>query len=296
MKPVISICSLLLWTCGAVLAQSPKLKVFVSADMEGVAGVATGVQTSPKDREFGRFSRLMTLEVNAAIEGVYDAGATEVLVADSHGDGQNIDVELLDKRARLVRGMPRALGMMEGIDDTYDAVVFVGYHSGRGQANAILAHTNSGKIWEVKLNGSALPEAGFNAAMAGELGVPVVFISGDQFICDEGRRLFGPIETAVVKQARGFFPGSMMHPEEAQKLIRAGVKRGVERRRELKPFKLAHPVRVEVTFKDELWAEVASYLPGIDRPSGDVVSYTARDAIEAHKIYRAISTLDPVGR
>jgi len=269
------------------------LKVFISADMEGIGGVVSAVQTSPKDRQYGQFSKLMTMEVNAAIDGAFEAGASEVLVADAHGDSQNIDVELLDKRAKLVRGMPRPLGMMEGIDKSFAAVVFIGYHAAAQRGDAILSHTNSGKIWDVRLNGVSLPEAGFNAAIAGDLGIPVVFISGDQTICSDATKLFGPLEVAVTKQAIGWFSGVTIHPEQSRALIHAGVKRGIERRRELRPYRLEKPLNVEVTFKDEIQAEVAAYLPIIHRVNGNTVSYTAQDAFEAHRIYRAISKIDP---
>src|SRR5262249_23620909 len=122
------------------------LKIYISADMEGIGGVSTwDVQAEPKGREYEKFRRLMTLEVNAAVDGAFDAGATEVLVSDSHGDAQNIDVELLDKRARLIRAWPRPLGMMQGIDASFDAVIFIGYHASEGQPG-ILSHTMTGQI------------------------------------------------------------------------------------------------------------------------------------------------------
>ncbi len=275
-------------------AQARKLKVYISADMEGIGGVSTWqVQAGSQGREYEKFRRLMTQEVNAAIAGAFDAGATEVLVSDSHADGQNIDVELLDKRARLIRAWPRPLVMMQGVDATFDAVVFIGYHASEGQPSAILAHTmSSRRIFEIKLNETAVPEAGFNAAIAGEFGVPVVFLSGDQTIGEEARRLLGPIETAAVKQATGFFSAKMMHPEEAQQLIRAGVKRGVERRGELKPYKLAHPIKLEITFKDTVNAEIVSYLPGVERPRGNAIVFTARDMIEAAKFLEALLDLN----
>jgi len=274
---------------------APKLKVYISADMEGVGGVSTwDKQSSPKGADYEKFRRLMTLEVNAAIAGAYDAGATEVLVSDSHWDGQNIDPELLDRRARMVRAWPRPLGMMQGIDETYDAVVFVGYHASEGQANAILAHTESGnKIFEVKLNGVTVPEAGISAAIAGEFGVPVVFLSGDQTIGEEARRLLGPIETAAVKTAGGFYSGTMLHPEECQRLIREGVKRGVERRRQLKPYKLSRPVKLEVTFKSVVLAEIVSYFQNVERPKGNTIVYTAHDMLDASRFFMAIDFLNP---
>ncbi len=269
------------------------LKIYISADMEGVGGVSTwDKQSGAKGADYEKFRRLMTLEVNAAIAGAYDAGATEVLVSDSHGDGQNIDPELLDRRARMVRAWPRPLGMMQGIDDTFAAVAFVGYHASEGQANAILAHTESGsRFFDVKLNGVTVPEAGINAAIAGEFGVPVVFLSGDQTIGEEAARLLGRIETAAVKTAGGFFSGTMLHPEECQRLIREGVRRGVVRRRELKPYKLTRPVKLEVTFKRTVDAEITSYFQGVERPRGNAIIYAAHDMLDASRFFNAIGFL-----
>ena len=269
----------------------PALKVLISADMEGVGGVSTwSVQAGSKGREYEKFRELMTKEVNAAIEGAFAAGATEVLVGDSHGDAQNIDVELLDRRARLIRAWPRPLGMMQGIDATFGAVVFVGYHAAEGRPAAILSHSFSGTI-EVELDGVPVPEAGFNAAIAGDFGVPVVFLSGDQTICDDAKKLLGPIETAVVKEATGFYSATMIHPEEAQRLIREGVRRGVARRGELKPYRIAHPVTLRIRYNSVVEAEVVAMLPGVERPAGNVIVFRGRDMVEVSKFFEAISNI-----
>jgi D-amino peptidase len=294
MTKITLICAAMLFAAGALpaKAQQSGLKVYISADMEGISGVSTwDVQAHTTGREYEQFCRIMTQEVNAAIAGAYDAGATEVLVSDSHGNGQNIDIEVLDKRARLIRAWPRPLGMMQGIDNTFGAVVFVGYHASEGQADAILAHTNTGRLI-VKLNGTEVPEAGFNGAIAGDFGVPVVFVSGDQTIAKQARDLFGPIETVVVKQATGFFSATMMHPEQSRRLIRAGVKRGIERRAEFKPYRISAPVRLEMTFYDVVQAEMVSYLPGVERPSGNTVIFTARNMVEACKFLFSVTFLN----
>jgi D-amino peptidase len=276
-----------------VSAQDKKLKVYISADMEGVAGVSTwGVQGLPPGREYQQFRHLLTKEVNAAIQGAYDAGATEVLVSDGHGDGQNIDVEELDQRVRLIRAWPRPLQMMQGIDSTFDAVLFIGYHAGEGEGNAVLAHTFSGKE-TITLNGLTVPEAGFNAAIAGESGVPVVFVSGDQTIVADAKRMFGNIEGAIVKQSTGFASAAMLSPEESRQLIRDGVKRGISRRKEIAPFKLSHPIRMEVRYNDIVMAEVISYLPGVDRVSGNTIAFTGRDMIEVAKFHAVASSVRP---
>jgi D-amino peptidase len=281
----------LAFVCATSFAQSKPLKIFISADMEGVAGVSTwDVQASAKGREYEEFRRLMTLEVNAAVAGAYDAGATEVLVADSHGDAQNIDVTLLDKRAELIRAWPRPLAMMEGIDNSFAAVVFIGYHASEGTPGAVLAHTFTGRM-AIKLNGVEVPEAGLNGAIAGDFGVPVVFLSGDQVIGEQARKLFGSIETVAVKQSIGYHAAKMMSPEKAQGLIRTGVTRAIQRRAEFKPYRVSHPVSVEIRFKDPIEAELVSYFPQSQRTSGDTVVFTARDMSEASRFVEAISNL-----
>jgi len=228
----IGICSLLtvLLLAASAQSQEKKLKIYISADMEGIGGVSTWqVQAAPGAPEYEKFRRLMTLEVNAGISGAFDAGATEVLVSDSHWNAQNIDIEVLDPRARLVRAFPRPLEMMQGIDETFDAVVFIGYHASEGTPSAIMAHTiSSARILELKLNDTAVPEAGLNAAIAGDFGVPVVFLSGDQTTGRQARELLGPIGTVAVKQATGYYSATMIGPVESQRLIHEGVKRAVE--------------------------------------------------------------------
>jgi D-amino peptidase len=276
----------------SVAALSADLKVYISADMEGIGGVSTwDVQAEAKGREYEKFRRLMTLEVNAAVEAAFDAGATEVLVSDSHGDAQNIDIELLDKRARLIRSWPRPLGMMQGIDETFAAAAMIGYHAGEGSSPGVLAHTFTGKV-SVALNGTAMPEAGISAAIAGEFGVPIVFVSGDQVITRETKRLLGNLETATVKEAIGFSSAIMMHPELAQRMIREGMKRGIERRGQMKPYRLTHPVKLQLTFKDLIDAEHTAFFPGVERMNGTTVTYTVRDMVEAQRFMEAV--LHPV--
>ena len=192
--------------------------------------------------------------------------------------------------ARLIRAWPHPLGMMQGVDSTCDAAVFVGYHAREGAAEGVLAHTFTGAV-VVKLNAVEVPEAGFNAAIAGDFGVPVVFVSGDQTIAEETSQLLGPIETAVVKKAIGFNAAEMMPPEESQRLIREGVKRGIERRAEIKPYKISHPVRLEIRFNDAVLAELASYLPGVERPNGNTILFSGRDMTEVSKFAEVVLSL-----
>ncbi len=272
-------------------AQRP-LKVYISADMEGIGGVASRLQSSPAGAEYQKYRRLMTLEVNAAVEGAFLAGATEVVVGDSHGNAQNIDHELLDPRAILIRAWPRALGMVHGIDSSFAAVAFVGFHASEGQNPGVLAHTFSGTV-EVALNGRKVPEAGFAGAIAGEFGVPVVFVSGDQVIAREARALFGPIEAAVVKEAIGYNAAAMRPVEEARRLIREGVKRGVERRGEIRPFRLSRPVRLELRWEDPVMTEVLVLMHGVRRVDGQTVVFEGADMLDVARFYEVVHHIRP---
>src|SRR5690242_6148498 len=174
---------------------SPPLRVYVSADMEGVAGVVSSDQLGPTSFEYERFRTFMTNEVLAAIEGARAAGATEFVVSDSHGNAENLLIEKFPKDVQIVRGFPRPLAMMEGIDGGFGAVLFVGYHASTTNPAGVRAHTmSSANLADVRIQGVSVPEAGFNAAIAGHFGVPVAMITGDDVIVKEAQALLGPIE------------------------------------------------------------------------------------------------------
>ncbi len=277
---------LLAWSAPG--ASQKKLKVYISVDMEGIGGVVTREQTGPEGFEYEQARKWMTAEANAAIQGAFEAGATEVLVSDSHGNGQSLLLDELDPRARLIRAWPRKLGMMEGIDETFDAVLFIGYHASAGQRHATLAHTmSSRRLFEIKLNGQVVPEAGFNAALAGHFGVPVALISGDQTIIAETRRLLGDIEGAEVKTGIGTV-ARMMHPAKAQALIRERTRAALMRLEEFRPWRLTTPITLEITFKWEQDAEAAGFLPGVEMVDGRTIRYVGRDMVEISGLLAAL--------
>src|SRR5688572_17765952 len=206
--------------------QARGLKVFISVDMEGLAGVVTGSDVSATGPDYAHFRAIMAAETNAAIEGAFRAGATAVLVRDSHGSKQNLLPGDLDPQARLLRGA--SIGpknMMEGIDATFDAVVFIGYHAKAGTPNAILEHTSTGNVVDFSINGVSLPEGGYNALVAGLVNVPVVFVAGDRAVVEQIRGLLGPIDGVAVKDEIG--DASLgLSPKQAQEAIRNGVEQG----------------------------------------------------------------------
>lgn len=281
MKTVICLITALAFGLGSARAQ---LKVYISADMEGVGAAATRAQTSPQGHEYERFRRIMTGEVNAAIEGALEAGATEIVVSDSHGIGQNLLVEELNPKARLIRAWPRPLLMMEGIDESFDAAIFIGYHASEGRPGAVLAHTmSSARFYDLRLNGRSVPEAGFNAAVAGHFGVPVVMISGDQAIIRETRELLGDIEAAEVKRAIGYHASSSLHPAEARALIKDKAKRALQRLPSFRPYKISYPVRLELDLKSAVEAELLAMFPGVERLDGHTIAFTGKDMVEVSR-------------
>jgi D-amino peptidase len=270
------------------------MKILVASDMEGVTGVVNWDQVTPGHAEYARFRELLTDDVNAAVRGASSAGADEILVVDGHWAGANILIERLDARARLVAGSPSPFSMMQGIDRTFDGVLFVGYHARSGTPAAVLDHTwSSLSVVNLWLNGMLTGEYGLNAALAGHFGVPILMVSGDQSACAQVQALVGPLETAVVKHALGRFAAECLPPHTAQGLIEAAAARGVERlarRTAAPPFVLEAPVRVRVEFFASHMADQAALLPGAER-SGSCIELAAADMPGAYNAFRAAIAL-----
>ena len=253
-------------------------KVYISADMEGVAGVVTSEQLGPAGFEYERFREFMTAEVSAVIEGAKAADGREFVVSDSHGNGQNLLLERLPPETRVVRSFPRPLLMMEGIDESFDAAIFLGYHSAAVNPEGVRAHTmSSARLASIELNDQAVSEATFNAALAGHFGVPVVMVSGDDVTVDETRQVLGDVEGAVTKRALGYHSAETLTPEAALPLIREAAERGVSRAAEMEPYTIEGPVRCTLAFKHYRPAELLAYLPGIERTGARQVRFVGDD-------------------
>jgi D-amino peptidase len=285
MKPVLN--TVLMLMVGGVMsmAQAQDLKVFISVDMEGITGVVNWEDVGRSGKDYGDFRRIMTLETNAAIEGALNAGATEIVVRDSHGSARNILPELLHQKATLLRdwsGGP--LVMMEGIDETFDAVVFIGYHAKAGTPDALLEHTSSGNVMDVSINGVSLPEAGYNALIAGHFGVPVAFVAGDRAICNQVTELFGNVVTVAVKEGIG---GSALnlHPEVTREQIRSGVERALRDVGSYQPFDLGAPYELVLTMKDETVVYRGSFYPGAERTGDWQLTFEADNILDIMNAY-----------
>jgi D-amino peptidase len=273
------------------------MHVFISVDMEGIAGVVHEDQTDPSDprhaAEYERSRRLMTGEANAAVEGAFAGGATRVVVSDSHWFMRNIAADELHPGAELVSGGPRRLSMMDGIDGGFDAAFCIGYHGMAGTADAVIDHTYTNRIRAVRLNGRAVGELGLNAALAGTFGVPVVLVSGDQSLAAEAKDLLGDaVEAVVVKQAVSRFAARSVSPEVARARIRVAAGRVLAQRPA--PFAMSAPITLEVEFALTHQADMAELVPGSMRPDGRTVRFIAGDYRETFRAFRAFANLSSI--
>jgi D-amino peptidase len=269
------------------------LKIYISVDIEGVVGVVSDQHVGPSGFEYAKAREWMTGEVNAAIEGARAAGASEIVISDSHGNGQNLLLERLPEDVTLVRSWPRPLMMMEGIDSTFDAAIFIGYHTSTANPEGVRAHTfSSGRVADFSLNGISMPEAGVNAAIAGHFGVPAILISGDAACVHEAQSLLGDIEGAVVKWPISYHSARTLMPEVAYDLIREKAERAVERIADFKPYRLDTPITLDLRFKNYRPSQVLSLLPIVERTDSHSIRFVGKDIVEVSRFLEFIFSYD----
>jgi D-amino peptidase len=263
------------------------MKVYVSVDMEGCAGIVHREQTDPKgfDYELGRSA--MVLEANAAVQGAFDAGATEVVVSDSHGGNgmRNIRLADLDPRAQLITGSPRPLGQVDGLDESFAALLLVGYHTRHGRAG-VLSHTTNGQaVANLSVDGRIVGEIGLNARVAASLGVPTMLVTGDDLTTAEAAHDCPDAELVTVKWALGRYAARCLHPSLACAAIRRGAAAGVARAARVTPDAPRAPVAIRLQFKETGSAESAARLPGATLADDDTVAFEAASMVEAYAAY-----------
>ncbi len=264
------------------------MKIYLSVDIEGCAGIVAREQgsiTGGAEYEMGR--RLMTAEANAAIEGALEAGATEIVVNDSHALMRNIPPLELHPKARLIQGRVKHLFMVEGLDETFDAVFLVGYHAPAGVRDGVLNHAFH--PYELRYNGEVFSETGLTASVAGHYGVPVALVTGDDAAIRDAKTLLGPHVGVSVKRGISRLAGDSVHPEEARRLIRAGAAEAVERLKagEFQPLKVATPVEIEIDFYYSPEADVSALIPTVERTGDRTVRFTSPDALRAYRTFLA---------
>jgi D-amino peptidase len=268
-------------TAAAAAPPGQPFKVYISADMEGVAGVVTASQLRPEGFEYERFRRFMTDETLAAVRAAKKAGATEIVVSDSHGNGENLLIEQFPRDVRIVRSWPRRGATLATLDGSFAAVVLIGYHASTSNTRGVRAHTYSSAYYtRVALNGTPVGEVEFSAAYAGEKGVPVVFVSGDDAMIAEVRGHLGDVEAVETKQALTFHSARTLTPQESVARIEAGVARALARRTEFKPFVLQQPIALDISYKNYTPAEAMSFLRIVERIDSHTIRFRGRDMEE----------------
>ncbi|MGH8980669.1 MAG: M55 family metallopeptidase [Acidimicrobiales bacterium] len=253
------------------------MKVFISSDMEGTAGVVDWEQVRIGGPDYRLCTELLLAEVNAAITGAKDAGGTQFLVNDSHGKMANLRPEALAGRASYLSGRLKPRYMMQGLDGTFDAVFFVSYHGSMSAKGSVLSHTYfPAAISEVTLNGGVVGEAGINALVALAYGVPVVLITGDQTTADEIAPICPGIRAAVVKRSVTRFAAESLHPQVACELIREEARAAIAGLASAVPPTVALPATLGVRFHSSDYAELAARVGGVSR-TGDLTATIAGD-------------------
>jgi len=273
---------------GPLEGQNDPVRIFISVDMEGIGGIGTGAMTSSGGKDYATGRELMTAEVNAVTEAIFEVRpGAEILVNDSHGDHQNVLHTRLDPRVTYIQGSIKPLGMVQGLDGSFDGVVFLGYHARAGDPDGFLAHTGSGSIKGLWLNGVEVGEGGMNAVFAGHHGVPVILAAGDSAAVAELSDLIDA-ETVTTKTAETPASARLPHPQRVREALRGATHRALDRmaRDDFRPLELGAPVDIRMRFATTRHVDVLMAIPGMSKVDGFTVSYTATDADQAYRLIR----------
>ncbi len=260
-------------------------KIFISVDMEGIGGIGTSKMTSSSGKDYARGRVLMTAEVNAVVEAIFSAGDAEILVNDSHGDMQNLLHTELDPRVTYIQGNIKPLGMVQGLDASFDAAIFIGYHARAGTENAFLAHTGSGSVKGLWLNGTEVGEGGLNATFAGALGVPVIMASGDATFARQFSELTGT-RTVATKTAIGNQVAELIHPSRVLEMLRTATVEALQNLDSVGVYSTTRPVTVRMRFSSTTRADIVQAIPGMQRIDGYTVEIDVKTMNEAYPLIR----------
>ena len=293
MKKVVLTFLIVLFLSTVLAAEKTGPKVYISVDMEGIWGVVHGSQTSSDSAEYGPARKWMAEDVNAVVAGLFAAGAAEVVVNDSHGSMRNIIADALDPRASLISGTPKALSMMQGIDGSFDACIFVGYHARAGTAPSILDHTISGGVVRaIRVNGQEMPELGLNAAIAGYFKVPVVMLTGDTVTCTQAKSILGDgLVTVAVKEAQGRYAAINLPRDEAKRRLSDGAKEALQKKGQVAVFRLNPPFKFELEVNTSAQAELPTLIYLVKRTGPRTLEFSADDYLVGFKLLRALINL-----
>jgi D-amino peptidase len=267
------------------------MKVFISVDMEGISGVIDHSDVDVGNKNYEFFREMLTQDLNAAIEGALEAGATEILVNDSHDTMKNVRLDQLNPGAELISGFRKPLLMMEGIDESFDAAFFIGYHSKSGTHGGVLNHTLSHLIQRLLINGREVGEAGLNAAAAATYGVPVVLVTGDTQTAAEVESDIPGVLTVAVKEGKGSYTARCLHPSVTKQKIRAAARTALENRGRVPPLPKEESYTIDVEFKSTHSAQLVSYMPEVELLNDRTVRYRTDDMAKAMPVILAMLLL-----
>lgn len=262
-------------------------KVYISVDMEGISGISGDDQLSPTGAEYGRSRKLMAEDTNAAIRGALAAGARDILVNDSHGGQRNLLPEDLNPAARLISHSFKRYGMMEGLDETFSAIIFVGYHAKAGTPTGLFAHTGSGVVLDLEINGRSVGEGGLNAALADWYGVPVVMVTGDDVAVKQVRESAKEARGVEVKRAINLRAVELLPLSRARQEIETAARESVATAPRRTATR-APEYRVTMRFRNVVIPEIATAFDGIERPAPDTASFTRKTMPEAYRLIRVL--------
>ncbi len=268
------------------------MKLFLSTDFEGTSGIVAWEQIMEGMAEYEQGRRLLTDEVNAVINGALEAGATDIVVNDSHSFMRNLHPQDLAGQATLITGQHKSLYMMQGLDASFDGACFVSYHGSIGAEHAVLSHTyNPRAIWEVRINGEVVGESGINALVAAHYGVPIIFVSGDEATAREAQFIAPNAEKVIVKQSLGRFAASHIHPSVACDMLRVGAARAVKNIGNMQQPQFSLPVSIEITFLVADMAEWAYWIRGVERVDARTVKLSGENLLDLYRMFVTIVTL-----
>ena len=275
---------LLVFYCASASSQT---KIFISVDMEGIGGIGTKKMLGDGGKDYSLGRKLMTDEVNAVVAAIFEHGPAEILVNDSHGDMQNLLHTELDPRVNYIQSNIKPLGMVQGMDSTFDAAIFIGYHARAGTPDAFMAHTGSGAVQGLWINGTEVGEGGLNAHYAGSVGVPVILASGDKAFTEQFAKLV-PTRLVVTKTAIGFSAANLMHPEKVHAALKSETLAALADLGSAKPLDVSEPVTFRFREVGPARIDIVMAIPGMRRIDGTTVEYEANSMDSAYRMIRLI--------
>ena len=279
-------CAFLLLLAVASEPGSAQTRVFISVDMEGIGGIGTSAMTSSSGKDYALGRKLMTDEVNTVVEAIFAHGPAEILVNDSHGDMRNLLHTQLDPRVEYIQGNIKPLGMVQGLDASFDAVIFIGYHARAGTEGGFLAHTGSGSVKGLWLNGTEVGEGGLNAFFAASHGVPVILATGDRVFTEQIEEVLPGITTVAVKEAVGAQVARLTHPDVVRERLAAATREALAGLADARHREVSEPVIVRMRFATTTRADILQAIPGMTRVDGVTVEIEADTMDRAYRVVR----------